>query len=96
MIGAVCQTYIACVSRLVEPIQLSFVASKRAPAGASSGVVGRPLKEAPIAVPSKGPAAKSWLVMVRLPAPGWFCTITFGLPGMCAERWRAKARALMS
>ena len=23
--------------------------------------------------------------MVRLPAPGWFCTITVGLPGMCAE-----------
>ena len=21
--------------------------------------------------------------MVRLPAPGWFCTITVGLPGMC-------------
>ncbi len=54
--GAVCHTYIACVSRLVLPIQLSFIGSKRAPAGCSSGVVGMPLKDAPITVPSNGPA----------------------------------------
>jgi len=42
---------------LVLPTQFSLVASKRAPAGCKSGVVGSPLKEAPIAVPSNGPPA---------------------------------------
>ena len=64
------------------PTQFSFTASKRAPAGCKSGVVGSPLNEAPIAVPSNGPPAYSWLVMLSEPAPGWFCTITVGLPGM--------------
>ena len=53
--GAVCQTYMACVSRLVLPSQLSFTGSKRAPPGCSIGVVGMPLNEAPITVPSNGP-----------------------------------------
>jgi hypothetical protein len=42
---------------LLLPIQLSLVASKRAPPGCSNGVVGRPLNGAPITVPSNGPEA---------------------------------------
>ena len=76
--GAVCQTYIAWVSRLVLPSQLIFTGSKRAPVGWRSGVVGMPLKDAPITVPSKGPVLKSAFVIVRLPAPGWFCTMMAG------------------
>jgi hypothetical protein len=81
---------------LVLPTQLSLVASKRAPVGCSSGVVGRPLNEAPNTVPSNGPAANSWLVMVSEPAPGWFCTMICGFPGICFDMWRASSRALMS
>jgi hypothetical protein len=43
------------VSRLVLPSQTSLFGSKRAPAGCNSGVVGMPLNEAPITVPSNGP-----------------------------------------
>src|SRR2546428_13322008 len=93
--GAVCQTYETCVSRLVEPIQLSFTGSKRAPVGCNSGVVDMPLNEAPIAVPSNGPVWNSALVIVRLPAPGWFCTMTAGLAGGCVAQVRAHKRALM-
>jgi hypothetical protein len=44
-----------CVSRLVLPSQLNLTGSKRTPVGCNSGVVGMPLKEAPITVPSNGP-----------------------------------------
>jgi hypothetical protein len=40
---------------LVLPSQLSFAGSKRAPVGCRSGVVGMPLNEASITVPSNGP-----------------------------------------
>ena len=29
--------------------------------------------------------------MVSEPAPGWFCTMTVGLPGMYFGRWRASS-----
>ncbi len=94
--GAVCQRYVTCVSRLVLPSHSIFAGSKRTPSGCSSGAVGSPLNGAPITVPSNGPLPTSWFTMVRLPAPGWFCTISVGLPGMCLPQWRCNTRAVTS
>ena len=50
--GAVCQTVVTWISRLVEPIQLNLAGSNFAVSGCSSGAVGSPLMARPNAVPS--------------------------------------------
>src|SRR5215510_14918964 len=75
------------------PIQLNCEALNftwGTPSISSSGIVGDVSANE---VPSFGAVLNMWLAAIRLPAPGIFRAIMFGLPGMCLAIWRATRRA---
>ena len=56
----------------------------------------RPGSKVVMTVPSFAALASRWRTDVMLAAPGMFCTITLGVPGMWRPRWRATSRAYWS
>src|SRR5215510_11180700 len=74
------------------PIQLNCEALNLTwgtPSTSSSGIVGDVSANE---VPSFGAVLNMWLAAIRLPAPGMFRAMMFGLPGICLAMWRARSR----
>ena len=61
--------------------------------GTVSDCVISPGLNALITVPSVGAAAERYFTELRLAAPGMFCTMTLGLPGMWRPICRVSTRA---
>ena len=80
--GAVCQPQNTLLSSTGLPIQWNLRASNFTPSVPSAWSMAMPWLGSPIMVPSCGPTLASVLASRRLPAPGMFCTMTVGFPGM--------------
>ena len=75
------------------PIQASLAGSYCALALPKIGSNATVCTKVAITVPSLGATLASQLAAVMPLAPTMFCTMTFGLPGMCRPRCGASTRA---
>ena len=82
-------------TRLIDsglPIQPNWRGSNLMLGRSSSACDGRLREKLPMTVPSLAAALKTWLAATTVPAPGMFCTMIDGRPGMCRPMCRASIR----